>query len=250
MYPIALCFITTGLIVAASAKNFASVAAGTFIKVLGMTVINSINDVIVTDFTTTRERGFGVSIQFWPYLILPWITGYIVDAVMSEGGLGWHWGFGIDAIVYPTGVLAITVIMLVFQRRAKKLEARIMPARPRPAFRDVCSALDLGGLVIAVVSLGFILVPLSLASLQPRGYRTPWIIALFVLGPIGLLGVLPYYESRVAAHPFFPGRYIKHRAICLAFIVYFLDWMAASASHSYLYKYVLHLLPRNAYLRW
>lgn len=158
---------------------------------------------------------------------------------MSSGGLGWHWGIGIDAICYPVGVAAIAIIMLVFERRARKLEAQLVAPRPKPTFLEVCSAIDLGGLLIAVVSLAFILVPLSLASLQPQGYRTPWVIALFVLGPIGLLFVLPWYESRIAATPFFPSRYLKHRAIVLAFSLYFLDYMAAGASHNYIYNWAL-----------
>lgn len=159
---------------------------------------------------------------------------------MSEGGIGWKWGIGIDAICYPIGLAAITIIMLIFQRRAKKLETtHMIPAKPRPTFGEICSALDLGGLFITILSLGFILVPLSLAALQPRGYATPWIIALFVLGPVGLLFVVPFYESRVAANPFFPIRYLKNRAICLAFLLYFLDFMAAAASHTYIYNWAI-----------
>lgn len=77
IYPVALLLITIGLVTAASATSFAAIAAGTFIRVLGMTAINSMNDVIITDFTTTRQRGFGISFQFWPYIILPWISGYM-----------------------------------------------------------------------------------------------------------------------------------------------------------------------------
>lgn len=245
MYPVALTLITVGLVTCASASSFAALAAGTFIRILGMTCINSMNDVIITDFTTTRQRGFGISFQFWPYIVLPWVSGYIVDSVMREGGIGWHWGMGIDAIVYPVGVSAIMIVMLTFQRRARKLEAQIgggggnPTKKERPGFGEVCSALDLGGIFITVVSLGFILVPVSLASLQPKGYATPWIIALLVLGPIGLLFFVPFYESRVAKSPFFPPRYLKHRAICCAFLLYFLDYMAAAASHNYLYNWAL-----------
>lgn len=77
MYPVALVLITVGLVTSASATNFAAISAGTFIRVLGMTCINSINDVIITDFTTTRQRGFGISFQFWPYIVLPWVSGYM-----------------------------------------------------------------------------------------------------------------------------------------------------------------------------
>lgn len=159
---------------------------------------------------------------------------------MAPGGIGWKWGIGIDAIIYPIGVASVTIVILVLQRRAKKLDAqRASPSKARPTIGEVCSALDLGGLSIAIISLAFILVPLSLAALQPQGFRTPWIIALFVLGPLGLLVALPLYESRVATTPFFPARYLRNRPIALAFALYFLDFMAAAAAHSYLYNWAL-----------
>lgn len=133
----------------------------------------------------------------------------------------------------------MAIIMFVFERRATKLQSGLVVARPKPSVSAVCSAIDLGGVLLAVVSLAFILVPLSLASLQPQGYRTPWVIALFVLGPIGLLVLLPLYESRIATRPFFPSRYIKHRAIALALLLYFLDFMAVGASHNYLYNWAV-----------
>lgn len=77
MYPAALLLITIGLVTSASATSFAAIAAGTFVRILGMTCINSMNDVIIIDFTTTRQRGLGVSFQFWPYIILPWVSGYM-----------------------------------------------------------------------------------------------------------------------------------------------------------------------------
>ena len=239
MYPMALIFVIVGLVTAASAKSFAAMAAGTFIRVVGMTAVNSMNNTIVADLTTTRQRGFGISFQFWPYIILPWVSSYIVQSVVGTGGIGWAWGIGIDAIYYPIGVLVMTAIMLTFQRRAKKLESQVIVPKHKPSLYEICSTLDLGGLFILVVCLGFILVPIALASLQPHGYSTPWVIALLVLGPLGLLFVLPFYESRVAVHPFLPTRYLKHRAICLAFMLYFFDYMAAAASSQYLYNWAL-----------
>lgn len=131
--------------------------------------------------------------------------------------------------------------MLVFQRRSKALDAhRTTPnQRRRPTLREACSVLDLGGLSIAVVSLGAILVPLSIAALQPHGYRTRWVIALLTAGPLGLFVVLPLYESRIAATPVFPGRHLRSRPIVLALALYFLDFFAFAASHSYLYNWAL-----------
>ncbi|ORY70312.1 major facilitator superfamily domain-containing protein [Pseudomassariella vexata] len=238
IYPAALAFILVGLSVAASASSFSAFAAGTVLRVVGLTALNSLNTIVVADLTTTRQRGFGVNFQFFPYMVLPWVSSYIVDKVLSPGGIGWRWGIGILAIVFPLGIVTITSVLLTFQRRAKKLETGAVK-KPKITLLGVCSNIDLGGLSILIVSLAFILLPLSLAALEPTGFRTPWVIALIVIGSVGLLTAFPFYEGRIAAHPFLPLRYLRHRAIGLAFLLYFTDYMAAGASHGYLYNWAL-----------
>lgn len=238
MYPISAILVVIGLVVAASAANFSAFAAGTVLRVIGLTCLNSMNTIVVADLTTTRQRGFGVNFQFFPYLVLPWVSAYIVSDVVSPGGIGWAWGIGILAIIIPVGISAIMFFLMLYQRRAKKLEAQLFK-RPKITLYEVGSNIDLGGLTILIVSLAFILIPLSLASLQTHGYRTPWVIALMVVGGLALLIAFPFYEHRIAAHPFFPLRYVRHRAIGLAFLLYFTDYMAAAASHGYLYNWAL-----------
>lgn len=238
MYPIAVVFITVGLVVAASARSFQAFAVGNILRIVGITCLNTMNTIVIADITSTRQRALGVNLQFWPYLILPWVSAYIISAVVSPGGIGWAWGIGILAIIYPFGVVGIMSLLLKYERRAKKLEMEYVK-RPRLSVYEVCSNIDVGGLSIMILGLAFILLPLSLASLQPDGYRTPWIPTLMAVGGLMLTIMLPLYESKVAAHPFFPVRYLKHRSICLAFMLYFTDYMAAAASHSYLFNWAL-----------
>lgn len=236
MYPAAAVFTTIGLVVAASSQNFYAFAIGTVLRIVGITCVNTMNTVVIVDLTSTRQRGFGVNVQFWPYLILPWVSAYIVSAVVSAGGIGWAWGIGILAIIYPFGVVGIMSLLLTYERRVKKLE---YAPRPRMSVYDICSAIDVCGLSIMIIGLAFILLPLSLASLQPEGYTTPWIIALMVIGALMLLLALPFYEGKVATHPLLPVRYLKNRSICLAFLLYFSDYMAAAASHGFLFNWAL-----------
>ncbi|KAJ9139362.1 Major facilitator superfamily domain-containing protein [Pleurostoma richardsiae] len=238
IYPFATVVTCVGLIIAASANGFSAFAAGTILRVLGITALNSMNTIVIADITTTRQRGFGVTFQFFPYLILPWVSSYIVSKVVSDGGIGWAWGIGILAIVFPVGTVPITGLLMKYEHRAKKLETQLV-TRPKLSIYKFISNIDLGGLIILIASLAILLVPLSIASLQEHGYRTPWIIALMVLGGVGVIFVFPFYEGRVAAHPFFPLRYTRHRAVALAFLLYFTDYMAAAASHGYLYNWAL-----------
>ncbi|KUJ08496.1 MFS general substrate transporter [Mollisia scopiformis] len=217
MYPTALLFITIGLVVAASAQTFQAFAVGTILRIIGITCLNTMNTIVIADLTSTRQRALGVNFL---------------------GGIGWAWGIGILAIVYPFGVVAIMSLLLKYQSRAKKLEAEYIK-KARLSVYEVCSSIDIGGMAIMILGLAFILLPLSLASLQPHGYKTPWIPTLMVIGGLLLIFALPFYESKVAAHPFFPVRYLKHKSICLAFLLYFTDYMTAEASHGYLYNWAL-----------
>ncbi len=235
---------------AASASGFSAFAAGTVLRMMGLTGINTMSTIIIADTTSARQRGFGVNFQFFPFLVLPWVSAEIVSKVVSPGGIGWHWGIGIIGIIIPFAMAPTIVVLLVYQRRAETIERSMMAAagtgagapamaRPKITLYNLASNIDLGGLVIMVVSLAFILLPLSLAGLQTDGYRTPWIIALIVVGGVSLLTLFPSYESRVAVHPVFPLRYVKNRAILVAFLLYFTDYMAAAASHQYLYNWAL-----------
>jgi hypothetical protein len=51
-----------------------------------------LNDIVISDISTMRWRGFAISASFFPFLITPWISGFIVEDVVSPGGIGWQWG--------------------------------------------------------------------------------------------------------------------------------------------------------------
>ncbi|KAL2060987.1 hypothetical protein VTL71DRAFT_9039 [Oculimacula yallundae] len=237
IYPVALGFVTLGLVLAASAKGFGQFSLGTVLRVWGITALNTLNTTVIADITTTRQRGFGVNFQFFPYLILPWCSAFIVSDVVSPGGIGWAWGIGIIAIIFPFGIMAITFLLFKYQRRAKKLESALFQ-RPRMTISEAASAIDLGGLMIIIIAFACILIPLSLAALQSQGFRTPWVIALIIFGGLLLLA-LPVYEKNVPAQPFVPWEWLQHRSIALAFLLYFSDYMAAAASHNFIYNWAL-----------
>ncbi|KAH9207757.1 hypothetical protein DL95DRAFT_527740 [Leptodontidium sp. 2 PMI_412] len=203
IYPVALGFVALRLALAVSAKRFRQFSLGTVLRVWGITALNTLNTTVIADITTTRQRGFGVNFQFFTYLILPWVLAFIVSDI----------------------------------RRAKKIEAALFQ-RPRMTISEAAPAIDLGGLMIIIFAFAFILIILSLATLQPQGFKTPWIIALIVLGGVLLLG-LPVYEKYIPEQPFVPWDWLKHRSIGLAILLYFSDYMAAAASHNFIYNWAL-----------
>lgn len=89
-----MCYLL-GYILCASASSFGAYAGGFVFANIGQTGANILNDIIISDITSMRARGFGISISFFPFLITPWISAFIVEEVVLPGGIGWRWGIGI-----------------------------------------------------------------------------------------------------------------------------------------------------------
>jgi MFS family permease len=144
-------------------KELNAFAAGTVLRAIGITALNSLNAIVISDLTSTRARGFSVNIQFFPVLILPWCASYMVSSAISNPNIGWAWGIDIVAIIYPFGIGMITAVLLTFERRASKLEIE-GAERPKVNIPEVVSNMDLAGLSILIVGCAFLLVPLSMPA--------------------------------------------------------------------------------------
>ncbi|KAJ9143813.1 Siderochrome-iron transporter [Pleurostoma richardsiae] len=233
LYPVWVLFFIIAHVLCAASPNYNAWAAGYMLHVLGQTGVNTINDILVADFSSARQRGFAVQIQFLPFMFMPFISAFVTDSVI--GGIGWRWGIGMLAIVMPVGLAPLIGTVLGFQYKAKKLG---FPTKLRISFYDFCSQIDLGGIALFCGGLALILLPASLAGTLPKGWRTGWLIACLVVGAVFLL-LLPFYERFVAKHPILPSRYFKDLTITIALLVYSFDGTAAAVTHSYFYEWLI-----------
>ena len=208
-------------------------AIGIIVYAVGQTGTNILNDIIISDITTARWRTFGLAISFFPFLIMPWVSALIVDSVIS--GIGWRWGIGMLAFIMPPCASFIIITLWYYQRKAKRLG--IVSTR-KVGFYEFLSLIDLGGLCLLCAGFAMFFLPISLASTTPSNWKTGWIIALIVLGAACLIALVPY-ETYVARHPVLPPRYFRNLSIMLAIGIAFLDTVCFSASHTYLYSWVV-----------
>lgn len=141
-------------------------------------------------------------------MITPWISAFIVQSVVGEGGIGkhtlrsflssvyllrtlhsgWRWGIGMFAILTPFCASFIIITLLYYQRKAKK--AGIVVTKRYTIF-EFCSLIDLGGMILLSGGLAMLLLPICLAALTPSKWKTPWLIALMVLGIVFLVCCFP-----------------------------------------------------------
>ncbi|KAI5860939.1 MFS general substrate transporter [Durotheca rogersii] len=230
-YLIAVGFYILSYVLMASAHSFNVFAASSIFYSLGQSATNLMSDVVIADLTTARYRAFGIAISFSPFLITPWTAGFIVESVVSPGGIGWRWGIGMFAILMPFCASFIIATLLYYQVRARR---QGLTPTIRISLHEFCSQIDLGGVILFSGGLALLLIPMTLAAATPSNWKTPWIIALVVLGAV-LLAVLPFYEHYLAKHPVVPPHYFANPTISLCCLLIALDSMSFSITHGFLY---------------
>jgi MFS family permease len=218
----------------ASASSFNTYAAGAMFYSVGQSGTNIMNDIVISDLTTARWRGFAIGLSFAPFLVTPWIAGFIVASVVSPSGIGWRWGIGMLAILMPFCASFIITTLLYYQARAKKEE---FAPRVRLGVVEFFSQIDLGGIILFSGGLALVLVPITLAATTPSQWSTPYLIALIVLGVV-LLIALPFYEKFVAKFPIVPPHYFANRTILICLVLIAVDSLGFGGTHTYLYTWV------------
>ncbi|EON95840.1 putative siderochrome-iron transporter protein [Phaeoacremonium minimum UCRPA7] len=233
-YIMTISFYILAYILMASAKSFNTYAAGGVFYSIGQSGTNIMNDIIISDITTARWRGFAIGVSFAPFLVTVWCSAYIVGSVVAEDGIGWRWGIGMLAILMPFCASFIITTLIYYQGRAKKMA--IAP-RARITLYDFCSQIDLGGVILLSGGLALLLLPMTLAATSPSNWRTPYIDALIAIGGI-LLILLPFYEAKVAVNPIVPVHYFKNLTIVICLVNIALDSVGFSCTHTYIYSWV------------
>lgn len=230
-YVAVVIFYIISYVLCASAKGFGQYAGGYIVYCIGQTGMQILNQIIVADITTSRWRGLANGLVNLPFMIIPWASAFIVDSALVT--IGWRWGIGMFAIIMPACSIAVVIPLIWFQRRYKKAGGTV---RKKTSLKGFVSQIDLGGIILFTAGCAMLLLPIALAGNTSGSWDAPWVPTLISTGAV-LLGVLIYYEARVATHPLIPPRFIKNVSLILAFSIGLLDAFAYSVTHTYMYAW-------------
>ncbi|KAK8214020.1 major facilitator superfamily domain-containing protein [Phyllosticta capitalensis] len=232
-YLITISFYLLSYILCASAKDINTYAAGYVFYQVGQSGTSILDSIVFSDVSSPRWRGFVIGISFTPFLIMPWISAFIVDDVTKPTGIGWRWGIGMFAIIMPIAAGPLIATILYFSRKAKK--AGFVP-EVKISLWEFCSLIDLGGMILLCGGFAMLLLPFTLAASTPGKWSTPWVDVLIALGVVFLILLVPY-EKFVAKHPVVPTHYGKSLTIVLACTLAGIDQIGFAAQHTYLYAW-------------
>lgn len=139
-----------------------------------------------------------------PYIFTTFAGGPAAESILSPGGMGWRWGFGMFTIIVPAIVLPLVFLFLYNQRKAKRQGILVERGTSEFSFSVVkryAIEVDLVGILILAAGMALFLLPFSLYSYQARGWESPMIISMIVVGGC-LIIAFGFYEKYLAPKTF------------------------------------------------
>lgn len=238
---VATVFYSVGTIIQSQAYDVQRYAAGAVFYNVGLVGVVLQVILILSDFSSLRWRLFYTFVPSWPFIINMWVSGNVVNAANPLEN--WSWSIGMWAFIFPLTCLPLVCCILHMRYRASKTEAWRHLQLEKTYYQShgllqtliqLFWKLDVVGVLLLTVTLGCILVPLTLAGGVSQKWNNPHVIAPFVLGFV-LLPIFVVWESKWALDPIAPFELLKDRGVWSALTIQFLIYFVYQSAVGYLY---------------
>ncbi|OHF01167.1 MFS siderochrome iron transporter MirB [Colletotrichum orchidophilum] len=214
---------TLGMIMLAASQNLATYCAATVFWQVGWSGLTYSIDVITADSTHVKNRGLAFAFTSSPYIITAFAGPKAAEGFLNN--VSWRWGFGCFSIVLPVVAVPMYSILKWNIHKAKKRGTLVREPSGRSFAQNVWWGLiefDVLGIVLFACGLVTFLLPFSLASTAPDGWKSGYIIAMIVTGFV-VLALFILNELHLAPKPFLKFEFFSDRTVigvCVLDITY------------------------------
>ncbi|EGZ71411.1 siderophore iron transporter mirC [Neurospora tetrasperma FGSC 2509] len=255
-FAISIVLCVLGYILMAASKNVETYASAQIFYAAGSTGLQILQQVFIADTSSFLNRALFSSLPDSPFLVTVWIGPLIASAILAS--TTWRWGYGMWALILPVAFLPLALSLYLNRRKAEALgilkpkhyRSNNNHGTTKTKIRHILLRdLDIIGTLLFSAGLSLILIPLTLISRSPQGWRDPKLLPMIILGTF-LLILFPLWESRpnLAPHPLLPLDLLKSRTFvagCSLGFFYFMIFYIAVQPYFYSYLLVALNLPVN-----
>ncbi|KAI1370189.1 putative transporter [Hypoxylon crocopeplum] len=210
---------TLGVILMATSHNLATFCAAQVFYSIGFAGIIYTVAVLAADATSLKNRGLAFAFTSSPYMITAFAGSKAAEGFYYN--VDWRWGFGCFAIIVPVVSLPLFITLKLNLRRAEK-QGRIVRERSgRTILQNVWEGIkdfDVPGVILFAGGLTVFLLPFTLATSAPNGWKTGYIIAMIIVG-FTVLTLFALYEIYLAPAPFMKGAFLTDRTVIGACLI-------------------------------
>lgn len=210
MLSLAVTFSAIGLFTTGAASSFGAYSAGNIISGLGDTGITLLIPIILADFLTPRNRGFGFILFYLPPSIALGAAIPVISA--AKEGEKWRWIYNSQGIMTIITSIPILFILFKLQGKAKRL---------LPQFSYQPSSLlkvDWIGVILLTSLLGCVLIPFSLVVRNNDGWASPYIFIPIIIGILIFIAFI-LWEIKYTRHPLITRKLLNNKAAIVMILV-------------------------------
>ncbi|TLS28460.1 hypothetical protein PpBr36_01420, partial [Pyricularia pennisetigena] len=203
-----------GLMLMAVSNSIETYAAANVFWSVGSVGVGFIHTVLISDLTSLRNRMIIYTLNSTAYIGNAFAGPIVAELFLKKSDF--RWAFGAFAIIFPFFGASICVVLWLNLRRAKR--QGLVPARPSSGRSTVQSVVfylnefDVVGMMLLCGGFSIFLLPFSIVSYSPYGWKSAYIIFMIIFGPL-LVCAFVWWEKTFAVTPLVPWRSLKDRTI-------------------------------------
>lgn len=231
--------VVLGFVMMAGCNNVTTYCAAQVFYQLGYSAIDFTITIFVADTSSLRNRAWWIAYTASPWLIVTWCYGPATDRVLET--IGFRWGFGIWAIVYP--IVCAPLFWLMWHNMKKAEKQGLIPKQDSgrtwtESTLYYAKQFDIVGLLLVATGLSLFLLSFSLYSYQASQWQSPMIICFLIFG-ILLTAAFSLWEARFAPVTFVPWHLIKDRTVMFTFAMVAAIYSGYNLWYDYYYSFLV-----------
>ncbi|KAH7166453.1 major facilitator superfamily domain-containing protein [Dactylonectria macrodidyma] len=238
-FGLAIIVMTLGLIMMAACNSVYVYAAALVFYNVGYSTISYTTTIFIADTSSLKSRALMLGFASSPYLATVWAYGPAAQDALE--GIGFRWGLGVWAIVYPAVCAPLWALFYFYQRKAEKAGL----IKSNPSDRSLVQSIiywgkefDVIGLLLVATGLALFLLSFSIYSYQKNEWKSPLIICFLIFG--GLLVIaFGLWEKYLAPVTFIPWHLITNRTIIFTYTMMASIYTAWYVWDNYFYSFLV-----------
>ncbi|KAI4748687.1 siderophore iron transporter-like protein mirB [Aureobasidium sp. EXF-12298] len=228
-----------GFVMMAGCNNVTTYCAAQVFYQLGYSAIDFTITIFVADTSSLRNRAWWIAYTASPWLIVTWCYGPATNSVLET--IGFRWGFGIWAIVYP--IVCAPLFWLMWHNMKKAEKQGLIPKYEsgrnwKESIYYYAVQFDVIGILLIATGLSLFLLSFSLYSYQAEQWKSPMIICFLVFGII-LMFAFSFWEAKVAPVTFIPWHLMRDRTVIFTFAMVAAIYSGYSVWYDYFYSMLI-----------
>ncbi|KAH0035365.1 MFS general substrate transporter, partial [Aureobasidium melanogenum] len=228
-----------GFVMMAGCNNVTTYCAAQVFYQLGYSAIDFTITIFVADTSSLRNRAWWIAYTASPWLINTWCYGPATKSVLDT--IGFRWGFGIWAIIYP--IVCAPLFWLMWQNMKKAEKQGLIPKYDsgrtwEQSVYYYAVQFDVIAILLIATGLSLFLLSFSLYSYQAEQWKSPMIICFLVFGII-LMFTFSFWEAKVAPVTFIPWHLMKDRTVIFTFAMVAAIYSGYNIWYDYFYSMLI-----------